>query len=327
MIHFGVLGAARIVPNALVNPCADDERASIRCIAARDRSRAESFAKEHGIPVVCDDYRELIEDASIDAVYNPLPISLHHSWTINALGAGKHVLCEKSFASNAKQAEEMARVAGETGLVLMDAFHYRYHPVFIRAREIVESGMLGRVRTVEGVFHAPVTDPEDIRMNYATGGGVTMDIGCYPVSWARHITAEEPEEGTATAEVGPPNVDICLEARFRFPSGIEATVSGDMRSGSRFRMELKVTGEKGEMLVRNPLAPQLGHSIELDVQGEKTAEELDRRTSYAYQLDAFIDAIEAGKPLLTGAEDAVKQMRLIDRCYEAAGLPLRGLDL
>ncbi len=92
-------------------------------------------------------------------------------------------------------------------------------------------------------------------------------------------------------------------------------------------MELKVTGEKGEMLVRNPLAPQLGHSIELDVQGEKTAEELDRRTSYAYQLDAFIDAIEAGKPLLTGAEDAVKQMRLIDRCYEAAGLPLRGLDL
>ncbi len=180
MIHFGVLGAARIVPNALVNPCADDERASIRCIAARDRSRAESFAKEHGIPVVCDDYRELIEDASIDAVYNPLPISLHHSWTINALGAGKHVLCEKSFASNAKQAEEMARVAGETGLVLMDAFHYRYHPVFIRAREIVESGMLGRVRTVEGVFHAPVTDPEDIRMNYATGGGVTMDIGCYP---------------------------------------------------------------------------------------------------------------------------------------------------
>ena len=327
MIQFGVLGAARIVPNALVNPCADDEGASIRCIAARERSRAESFAKEHGIPFVRDDYRAVVEDASIDAVYNPLPISLHHSWTIEALRAGKHVLCEKSFASNAKQAEEMARVASDTGLVLMDAFHYRYHPVFIRARDIVESGMLGRVRSIEALFHAPVTDPRDIRMNYATGGGVTMDIGCYPVSWVRHIIAEEPEEVTATAEVGPPNVDVFLEARFRFPSGIEATVSGDMRSGVKFRMELKVTGEAGEMFVRNPLAPQLGHRIELEIRGEKTAEELDRRTSYAYQLDAFIEAVEAGKPLLTGAEDGVKQMRSIDRCYQAAGLPLRGLDL
>ncbi len=327
MIRFGVLGAANIAPSALVHPCADDDRASIQCIAARDRARAESFAVEHGIPVVHDGYDEVIQDAAIDAVYNPLPISLHHPWTIKALETGKHVLCEKSFASNAKQAEEMAEVAGQTGLVLMDGFHYRYHPVFIRAREIVESGMLGRVRTVEGAFHAPVTDTGSIRMNYATGGGVTMDIGCYPISWARHITAEEPEEVTATAEVGPPNVDTYLEARFRFPSGIEATVSGDMRPGAKFRMDLKVTGDEGEMLIRNPLIPQMGHRIELDIKGEKTAEELDRRASYAYQLDAFIESVEEGKPLLTGADDAVKQMRLIDRCYEAAGLPLRGLDL
>ena len=327
MIHFGVLGAARIVPNALLQPCGDEARASVRCIAARERSRAESFAQEHGIPVVHEDYRDVIEDPEIDAVYNPLPISLHHEWTIKALEAGKHVLCEKSFSSNAKEAEEMAEVARETGRILMDAFHYRYHPVFMRARDVVESGVLGRVLGVEAAFHSPITNPEDIRMNYATAGGVTMDIGCYPVSWARHITAEEPEDVTATAVVGPPHVDVYLEARFRFPSGIEATVSGDMRPGVRFRADLKVVGEKGEMVVQNPLAPQLGHRIELDIEGEKSAAELDRRTSYAYQLDAFIDAVQEGVPLLTGAEDAVKQMRLIDRCYEAAGLPLHGLVL
>ena len=132
---------------------------------------------------------------------------------------------------------------------------------------------------------------------------------------------------TAVAEVGPPNVDTYLAAEFRFPSGIEAAVSGDMRAGTTTRMDLKVTGDRGEMMVTNPLVPHKGHRIELDIEGETTVEELDRRPTYAYQLDAFIDAIEEGKPLLTGTDDAVKQMRLIDRCYEAAGLPLRGLDL
>ncbi len=327
MIRFGVLGAAKIAPKALIQPCADEDGADVHCVAARERGRAEGFAEEHGIPVVHDNYADVISDPAINAVYNPLPISLHHEWTIKALRAGKHVLCEKSFAANAREAEEMAAVAEETGLVLMDAFHYRYHPVFRRAREVVETGILGQVRSVEGVFHIQVTDTTNIRMIYATGGGVTMDIGCYPISWARHITGEEPEAVTAVAEVGPPNVDTYLAAEFRFPSGIEATVSGDMRAGTETRMDLKVTGDKGEMMVTNPLVPHRGHRIELDLQGEKTVEELDLRPTYAYQLDAFIDAVEEGKPLLTGAADAVKQMRLIDRCYEAAGLPLSWLDL
>ncbi|MEM7016521.1 MAG: Gfo/Idh/MocA family oxidoreductase [Pseudomonadota bacterium] len=232
-----------------------------------------------------------------------------------------------TFSSNAKEAEEMAAVAKETGLVLMDAFHYRYHPVFLRAREIVDTGMLGTVRTVDAGFHIPVTDPNNIRNIYAMGGGVTMDIGCYPISWARHITGEEPEEIIATAEVGPPHVDTFLEAKFTFPSGIEATVSGDMREGTKFRMDLKVTGDKGSMFIRNPLAPQSGHAIMLDIGSEQTVETRDRRSTYGYQLDAFIAAVEQGGSLYTGPEDAVNQMRTIDRCYEAAGLPLRGLEL
>ena len=327
MIRFGVLGAAKISPNALVKPCEDEDRAEIHCVAARDKERAGEFAAEHGIAVVHNNYSDVINDPAINAVYNPLPISMHHEWTIKALRAGKHVLCEKSFAANSREAKEMAAVAEETNRILMEAFHYRYHPVFRRAREVVQSEILGHVRFVEGAFHIQITDPNDIRMNYATGGGVTMDIGCYPISWARHITGEEPEVVTAVAEVGPPNVDTFLEATFGFSSGVQATVSGDMRAGTTRRIDLKVTGNKGEMMVINPMAPHQGHRIELNIQGKRTVEELDRRPTYAYQLDAFIDAIEQGKPLPTGPDDAVKQMQLIDRCYEAAGLPLRGLDL
>ncbi|NJN51365.1 MAG: Gfo/Idh/MocA family oxidoreductase [Gammaproteobacteria bacterium] len=326
VVRFGTLGAARITPAALIAPCAQDVRAQVHCVAARDRTRADAFAHKHGVAVVHASYDDVVDDPDVTAVYVPLPITDHHVWTIRALEAGKHVLCEKSFASNAREAQEMADVARATGLVLMDAFHYRYHPVFMRARQIVASGMLGSVRTVEARFDVPIVDAKDIRMIYETGGGVTMDIGCYPISWCRHITGEEPDAVAAQAVEGPPKVDTFLKASFRFPSGIVATASADMREGVKFHASLKVTGDRGEMYVRNPLAPQAGHRIDLDVGGRKTSEELDRRPTYSYQLDAFIDAVEHGAPLLTGAEDAVKQMRVIDRCYAAAGLPLRGLQ-
>ena len=327
MIRFGILGAARIVPDALLEPCAAEPRAQIGCIAARDPSRAKRFAQEHGIARVHESYREVIEDPSIQAIYNPLPISLHHRWTLEALEAGKHVLCEKAFASNAREAEAMAQGARQADRVLMEAFHYRYHPVFVHARDIVASGRLGKIREVEATFHAPVTDPDDIRMHYETAGGVTMDIGCYPLSWVRHITGEEPTEVSARAVLGPPHVDVCLEAELGFQSGIVAKVSGDMRPGVSLRAELVVRGERGTLSIDNPVAPQRGHRIELTLDGRTTSEQLDLRTTFAYQLDAFLDAVLDGEPMHTDAEDAVQQMHLIDRCYEAAGLPLRGLAL
>jgi predicted dehydrogenase len=154
----------------------DEPRAFVYAIAARDRKRAESFAAYAGIRHVLDDYRQVVEHPKVTAVYNPLPIHLHHEWTIKALQAGKHVLCEKSFSSNAREAQDMARVATETGLVLMEAIHYRYHPLFVRAKEIVDSGALGSVREIRAVFTVPPPRRTTSRMNYHTGGGVTMDI-------------------------------------------------------------------------------------------------------------------------------------------------------
>jgi len=326
MIRFGTLGTANITPRALVYPCVDEPNAMINVIGARSRERAQGFAEYHHIRHVVDDYAAVVTHDKVNAVYVPLPITAHHEWTIKALRAGKHVLCEKSFASNANEAIEMAAVAEETGLVLMDAFHYRYHPIFIRAREIYTSGVLGTIREISAAFHIPVPpDGDNIRLQYETGGGVTMDIGCYPISWVRHITGEEPVDVTAEAETGPPEVDLYLATEMTFPGGVKATTSGDMRPSATFKAELKVIGELGHMAVNNPLIPQIGNSIELNVNGETNLETFDRRSTYGYQLDAFISAVEQGTALFTGPEDAVNQMKLIDRCYESAGLRLRGL--
>ena len=324
MLRFGTLGAAAITPRALIYPCVDEPRAHVSVIGARHRERAERFAASHRIPHVVDTYQQVIEHDKVDAVYVPLHIPAHHEWTIKALRAGKHVLCEKSLASNAAEAAEMADVATQTGLVLMDAFHYRYHPVFIRAREIYTSGLLGEIQTVDAAFHVPVTDPRNIRMNYATGGGVTMDIGCYPISWVRHITGAEPLEVRAEAEVGPPDVDVMLRTEMRFPGSVIATTSGDMRADASFVAYLEVTGSRGKLRVTNPIVPQNGHLIELRIDGETRTETRDRRPTYGYQLDAFLAATGDGTPLLTDGLDGARQMAVIDRCYEAAGLPLRG---
>ena len=325
MIRFGVLGAARITPRALIFPCVDEPGAYIRAIAARDRGRAEKVAAWARIPDVADDYQAVVDNPKCDAIYIPLPITHHHEWTLKALAAGKHVLCEKSFAANAREAQEMATLAADKGLVLMDAFHYRYHPVFQRAKEILDSGVLGKLREIEGEFTVPVRmDPDNIRMQYELGGGVTMDIGCYPISWVRHLLDEEPDEIEAEAEVGPPDIDLKLTARMSFASGVVATAIGDMTGAAPMTMAFEVRGEGGTLKVTNPLVPQTGHSIELTVDGQTTIETRDRRPTYGYQLDAFIGAVEHGAPLYTDAEDAVGQMRTIDRCYAAAGMRPRG---
>src|ERR671925_471145 len=161
-IRIGVLGAAAIVPMALTNPARSIPEAQILAIAARDPKRAQAFARKHHIPRVHQTYSDLLDDPEIDAIYNPLPNSLHAEWTIRALKVGKHVLCEKPFASNAQEAEEMARTARETGLVLSEAFAYRYHPLTVRVKEIIAIGQLGTIKHIEAQFCFLLPFPKNI---------------------------------------------------------------------------------------------------------------------------------------------------------------------
>ena len=324
MLRIGTLGAANITPRALIYPCVDEPQAFVYAIAARDRQRAAAFANAHHIPHVLDDYAQVINHPKVNAVYNPLHIPAHKPWTLAALQAGKHVLCEKSLACNAAEARAMAQAADQAGRVLMDAFHYRYHPIFARAKDIYDSGALGEIHSISAAFHIPVMDPQDIRMNYALGGGVTMDIGCYPISWVRHISGLEPQVLAASAEVGPPQVDVMLKTELALPGGITATTSGDMRPEARFQAFLRVQGTRGSFELVNPLVPQNGHLLRVEVDGTLTEEVCERRPSYAYQLDAFLAAVEDGASVHTDAHDGMKQMLVIDQAYAKAGLPLRG---
>jgi predicted dehydrogenase len=323
-IRIGVLGAAAIVPAALTNPAHSVPEGQVVAIAARDPKRAEIFARKHKIPRVHQTYNDLLDDPEIDAIYNPLPNSLHAEWTIQALKAGKHVLCEKPFASNAQEAEEMAGVARETGLVVSEAFAYRYHPLTARVKEIMASGELGTIKHIEAQFCFLLPSPNNIRFKYELAGGALMDCGCYPVSLIRHLAEAEPRVDRAEARLFAPQVDHRITANLSFPDGRTAHVVCDMLSPMLFRSFLKVEGDAGKLRVINPYHPHWFNWLTVIGRNGKHSEHVKSENVYALQLRAFIKAIRGAMKLNTDPEDAIGNMRVIDSIYEKAGLKQRG---
>ncbi len=323
-VRIGILGAARIAPSAAIKPARNVGEAVVGAVAARDRGRAEAFASKHGIPRVHDSYAALVADPELDAIYNPLPNGLHAEWTIAALEAGKHVLCEKPFTANAAEAEAVAAVAQRTGLVVMEAFHYRYHPLAHRMREIVESGELGAIRRVETALCFPLPKFSDIRYQYDLAGGATMDVGTYTVHTARLLGCEEPTVVSARAKLHSPGVDRAMRAELTFPSGHTGRITCSMWSTWLIQTTAKVIGDRGEMRVINPTAPQLWHRMRVKADGKTRGEKFSRRPTYEFQLEAFCAAVLRGEPTLTPPADSIANMRVLDAIYVAAGMTPRG---
>jgi predicted dehydrogenase len=322
-LRLGILGAARIAPAALVKPARVTEGVAAPAVAARDRARAERFAAKHGLPNVHDSYDALIDDPDVDAVYNPLPNGLHGAWTIRALEAGKHVLCEKPFTANADEASDVAAVADRAGLVAMEAFHWRYHPVAHRLLSILESGELGELRHVEAAMCAPLPSGKDIRWQLDLAGGSLMDMGCYPVSFVRAMTGEEPEVVAVEHKERSPQIDRYLRAELRFPSGVTATVRTGMLSGRVLDLSGRLVGDRGAVRVINPFAPQYFCRVRVRTEQGKRTETPTRKPTYDFQLEAFRDAVAAGTAPVTGTDFAIANMAVIDAIYEAAGLGRR----
>ena len=323
MLRIGILGAARIAPTALVKPAGRTGRVVVTAVAARDRTKAEAFAKKHKIPRVLDSYAALIEDPEIDAVYNPLPNGLHGYWTIEAIKAGKHVLCEKPFTANADEARTVAAAAnGTPGLIVMEAFHYQYHPLAKRLVEIVRSGELGNITDIDVAFSAPLWRKGDIRYQLALAGGATMDMGCYPVSLLR-LLAPGPRVINASAKLSSPGVDRAMDAHFSLPDGGRAHIGCSMFSSSILRMHVDVIGDNGKVSVFNPFGPQYGHRMKVTTTLGSRRERFSRKATYDFQLEAFVAAVEDGASIPTTATDAIRTMELIDSIYLAAGLPAR----
>jgi predicted dehydrogenase len=324
MLRFGILGAARIAPPALIRPASRNPEASVEVVAARDRQRATAFSKRHGIPRVADSYEAVLADPEVDAVYVPLPNGLHARWVLAALEHGKHVLCEKPFTSNYEEAEIVAETASASGRVVVEAFHYRYHPLAHRMLEITRSGELGRLERIEAWLCAPIFNKKDIRYQRDLAGGAMMDMGCYVVNMARMLGGEEPEVLSARAKLQSAEVDRAMSAELAFPGGHSAGVHCSMWSSSLLHVAVHVRGDKGEMKVLNPLAPQAYSRLSVRGTNGRRSEHPPRRTTYAYQLDAFCDSVLRGSPVLTTPADAVSNMRVIDAVYRAAGMRPRG---
>lgn len=324
-LRFGCLGAARIAPNALVKPAKTSADAEVRAVAARDPARAASFAERHGIPVVHQTYEAVLADDEVDAVYNPLPNGLHAKWTLMALDAGKHVLCEKPFTANAPEAERVAAAAEKSGRVVMEAFHWRYHPLASQVLEIIHSGELGEVRHVEAALCFPLFNRDDIRWQLELAGGALMDVGCYPVHMVRTFAGREPTVTGATARLRSPGVDRFVQAELSFGDGMTGRVTTSMWSTTILRTSASVRGDRGSIHIVNPTTPQMFNLVTVKSSKGTRRQRIRGGSTYSYQLAAFVDAVRRSVPPLTPPADSVANMRVIDDIYRAAGLePRRG---
>jgi predicted dehydrogenase len=336
-VRIGILGTARIAGKALIEPARAVPSVSVAAVAARDAARASEYAKSHEIPAVFASYEELLASPEVDAVYVPLPNALHAPWTLRAIAAGKHVLCEKPFTSNAAEAVQVATAAEESGLVVMEAMHYRYHPLVQRLTSLLADGAIGTPSHAQAWTSWPIDDPADIRYDFALGGGALMDGGCYAIDCLRLVAGSadgEPAPVVAGALADPlPDglVDRATAARLTFPEGMTGWFESAFTRDGEFRADVHVIGDQGHLWLRNFVNAHFGRLVVTRNGSEvsdESASDLRRYdeagdTTFAWQLRAFAAAVLDGTPFPTTAASAVTTMRLIDDAYTAAGLPVR----
>jgi len=337
-LRIGTFGTSRITIPALLEPAASLPEVTVTAVAARDMSRAEAFALRHGIPGAYGSYDDLLADPDIDAVYNPLPNSLHGPWTLRAIAAGKHVLCEKPFASNAKQAAQVADAAQASGLVVMEAMHYRYHPLVQRLHDLVTGGTFGPVRHIQCWTNFVIENPRDIRYDYDLAGGALMDGGCYALDCMR-LLGGDPSVVAAVADpvadasdalgdafgdgfgdAGGAVADRAMAVRLAFGGGATGWFESSFTRDGEYHADVHVICADGHLWLRNFITAHTGR-LEVTRNGTVVADENGYGdTTYLGQLRAFAAAIAGGEPVPTSAAHAVTTMRLIDDAYRAAGL-------
>jgi D-xylose 1-dehydrogenase (NADP+, D-xylono-1,5-lactone-forming) len=319
-LRLGILSTARI--NRRIVPAArKSERVDVVAVAGRDLARAEAHAREHGIERALGSYDALLADPGVDAVYVPLPNSLHVEWSRRALEAGKHVLCEKPLTDRPEDAAALFDLAERQGLVLAEAFMYRHNPQTLRLAELAGSGAIGRLQLVRTSFSFLVQGEANIRLDPELGGGSVLDLGCYCVSGAR-LLAGEPETVYGRQVLGPTGVDDLFTAVLAFPGGVHAVVDCGLRLP--FRATLEAVGSEGSVFVDDPwLCSRPGIELRRDGAVERVA--VEAADSYLLELEDFALAVAGESRPLLGREDAVGQARALGalRRSAAEGVPVR----
>ena len=320
-IRWGVLSTARIATTRVIPGIQNSRLGRVEAIASRDEDRAVAAASALHIPKAYRSYEALLADPDIDAVYNPLPNNLHVDWTVAALRAGKHVLCEKPIGMSAADAKRLRAVAGER--IVMEAFMVRFHPQWLRARELIRSGAIGDLRAIQVFFSFDNRDPTNIRNRPETGGGALMDIGCYAVLCGRFFFAAEPDRALALIDRDHAfGTDRLSSALIDFGHGRQLALSCSTQlaphqrvtlAGTRGRIEIPVPFNAGQMETTRILID------DGSLRGGASAKEeiLPPSDQYAEQADAFARAVLGEAELPYDLEDAIANMQVLDALFRS----------
>lgn len=316
-VRFGILSTANI-GGRLVTAFAASPRAELVAVASRTRAAAEAYAAKHGLGAevrLHDSYQALLDDDRVEAIYNPLPNSLHAEWTIRAAEAGKHILCEKPLAVDVAECRAMIAAAERAGVVFQEAFMYRYHPATQRLWELVREGAIGEVRLVRSSFCFTIADPANIRLRADVAGGATMDVGCYCITLARDVTGEEPASAYAAATFGAESgVDETLCGTLAFPSGAVGQFVCSVKSGGH--QGALVLGSTGSIEIARPWFPDAERAVLL-VNGEEHVIEYGGEL-YQHQVEAMCAAIRDAAPLPLPPIDGARTMAALCACLRSA---------
>jgi D-xylose 1-dehydrogenase (NADP+, D-xylono-1,5-lactone-forming) len=317
-IRWGIMSTANIGRKAVAPAIRDSTRGELVAVASRSREAADAFARAFDVPRAYGSYEELLADPEIEAVYLPLPNALHAPWTVRAVEAGKHVLCEKPLGLSAGECRVMQSAAELHGVRLLEAFMYRYHPRTERLVEIVRSGRLGALRTIRSTFSFVVDDPTNIRLDAALGGGALMDVGCYCVNVSRLLAGAEPDSVHAVADVHPGGVDRSLAATLRFGDDLVAQFTCSLDAA---RTEaVQVVGREGRLDVERAFLPgrEACEATLTTRSGERETLSFDGIDQYRVMIDHVAAVVRDGAPPRTSAADAALTMRVIEALQASA---------
>ncbi len=318
-VRWGVISTAKIGLNAAIPGILKSRNGRLAGIASRDIARAEAVATREPGAKVYGSYEALLEDPEIEAVYIPLPNALHVEWTIRAAEHGKHVLCEKPLAPTAAEVRRVIDAANAAGVLLMEAFMYRFHPQIAWTLEQVQQGRIGPVRLIRSAFHFDISPrPHDIRLQAALAGGSLMDVGCYPLNFSRAVYGGPPIAAAARVEVMPgAEVETKMGAVLDFGEGRMSIIDSSFQLDRQFFAD--VVGERGRIFLPSPFTPGLAASV---VRVELDDEVVERRFAptdqYQLEVEHFSDCIRNGQPVALPPSDALEQAEAIEMIYRAA---------
>jgi predicted dehydrogenase len=314
-LRWGFLSTADI-NKALLEPLRKSSRNSLLAVASRERSKAETYARKNKIPRAYGSYADLLADPDIDVIYNPLPNHLHAEWTVKAVEAGKHVLCEKPLALSVEEVDAMSAAAERHGRVVAEALMYRSHAQTLKVREIVQGGKLGRVRLVRGTFSYPGAPAGNYRLDPAMGGGALWDVGVYPLSFTRFALGAEPLEVFGWQVTGPTGVDESFTAQLRFPE--EVVLQMDVSMARPYHVFMEFVGDEAALVVPQPFNPGPKEALYLTRKGLTETVKVSGAGTYVGEVEAMADAILNGAPPAVSLADSRATVATIQALFESA---------